>query len=573
MRDLIPYLKMYRKHWFGLTLGMILGLATILAAISLLTLSGWFIAASAVAGLTIARETFNYMLPGAGVRGFSMARTAGRWGERVVSHNATFKLLADLRIFFFRKLTPLIPGRQTNLRDADLLNRLVADVDAMDHVYLRLVSPLIVGVLSLIAVTVFLSWFDLTIGLTLGAILLALMLLLPVIFYRLGKRNGEALTYSKANYRITLLDWIQGQAELLLFNAEERYRVQAESEQQSLLTAQRKMANLTGVANAILMAATGWTLVLITWIAADGVGGNPPDPFVAMVAFATMASFELMMPVAGAFQYLGQTLTSARRLNEIIEAKPDTPFDPNGYQAKAQGNIAIENISYTYYGSEQPVLKQVNLSLKQGEKLAILGRTGCGKSTLLQLLTRNWDPQQGQISLDGIPLPQWQEGALRSAMTVVSQRVDVFNGSLRENLLLAKPQASDAECMQALEQVGLTTLLDGQGLDTWLGEGGRQISGGERRRLGIARALLHDAPILLMDEPTEGLDRKTEQQILELLLEHAKDKTVIFITHRLIGLDEMDQICLMDEGRIIEHGKHQQLLAQKGRYAELCQRL
>lgn len=399
------------------------------------------------------------------------------------------------------------------------------------------------------------------------------MLLLPVIFYRLGKRNGEALTYSKANYRITLLDWIQGQAELLLFNAEERYRVQAESEQQSLLTAQRKMANLTGVANAILMAATGWTLVLITWIAADGVGGNPPNPFVAMVAFATMASFELMMPVAGAFQYLGQTLTSARRLNEIIEAKPDTPFDPNGYQAKAQGNIAIENISYTYYGSEQPVLKQVNLSLKQGEKLAILGRTGCGKSTLLQLLTRNWDPQQGQISLDGIPLPQWQEGALRSAMTVVSQRVDVFNGSLRENLLLAKPQASDAECVQALEQVGLTTLLDGQGLDTWLGEGGRQISGGERRRLGIARALLHDAPILLMDEPTEGLDRKTEQQILELLLEHAKDKTVIFITHRLIGLDEMDQICLMDEGRIIEHGKHQQLLAQKGRYAELCQRL
>ncbi|BBC39381.1 cysteine/glutathione ABC transporter ATP-binding protein/permease CydC [Photobacterium damselae subsp. piscicida] len=573
MRDLIPYLKMYRKHWFGLTLGMILGLATILAAISLLTLSGWFIAASAVAGLTIARETFNYMLPGAGVRGFSMARTAGRWGERVVSHNATFKLLADLRIFFFRKLTPLIPGRQTNLRDADLLNRLVADVDAMDHVYLRLVSPLIVGVLSLVAVTVFLSWFDLTIGLTLGAILLALMLLLPVIFYRLGKRNGEALTYSKANYRITLLDWIQGQAELLLFNAEERYRVQAESEQQSLLTAQRKMANLTGVANAILMAATGWTLVLITWIAADGVGGNPPDPFVAMVAFATMASFELMMPVAGAFQYLGQTLTSARRLNEIIEAKPDTPFDPNGYQAKAQGNIAIENISYTYYGSEQPVLKQVNLSLKQGEKLAILGRTGCGKSTLLQLLTRNWDPQQGQISLDGIPLPQWQEGALRSAMTVVSQRVDVFNGSLRENLLLAKPQASDAECVQALEQVGLTTLLDGQGLDTWLGEGGRQISGGEHRRLGIARALLHDAPILLMDEPTEGLDRKTEQQILELLLEHAKDKTVIFITHRLIGLDEMDQICLMDEGRIIEHGKHQQLLAQKGRYAELCQRL
>ncbi|WP_061013270.1 heme ABC transporter ATP-binding protein/permease CydC [Photobacterium leiognathi] len=573
MRDLIPYLKLYRKHWFGLTLGMILGLATILAAISLLTLSGWFIAASAVAGLTIARETFNYMLPGAGVRGFSMARTAGRWGERVVSHNATFKLLADLRLFFFRKLTPLIPGRQTNLRDADLLNRLVADVDAMDHIYLRLVSPLVIGVLGIAAITAFLSWFDLTIGLTLGGILLVLMIVLPIIFYRLGKRNGEQLTFAKANYRIKLLDWLQGHAELLLFNAESRYRQQAEAEQDQLLAAQRKMASLTGLANGILMAVTGWTLVVILWIAADGIGSHAPDPFVAMVAFATMASFEMMMPVAGAFQYLGQTLTSAKRLNEIIEATPDTVFDPNGYHGDAQGALQIENVSYTYYGSTQAVVKNVSIDLKQGEKLALLGRTGCGKSTLLQLITRSWDPQQGQILLDGKPLPEWSEASLRKAITVVSQRVDIFNGSLRENLVLAKPNGTDAEFTEALVQVGLSALLEDKGLDTWLGDGGRQISGGERRRLGIARALLHDAPILLMDEPTEGLDRRTEQQILALLLEHAKDKTVLFITHRLVGLDQMDQICLMDEGEIIERGKHQELLAQKGRYAELCNRI
>ena len=573
MRDLIPYLKLYRKHWFGLTLGMLLGLATILAAISLLTLSGWFIAASAVAGLTIARETFNYMLPGAGVRGFSMARTAGRWGERVVSHNATFKLLADLRLFFFRKLTPLIPGRQANLRDADLLNRLVADVDAMDHIYLRLVSPLVIGILGIAAITAFLSWFDPTIGLTLGGILLSLMFILPILFYRLGKRNGEQLTVAKANYRIKLLDWLQGHAELLLFNAEPRYRQQAEAEQDQLLAAQRKMASLTGLANGMLMAATGWTLVVILWIAADGIGGHAPDPFVAMVAFATMASFEMMMPVAGAFQYLGQTITSAKRLNEIIEATPDTVFDPNGYHGDAQGELKIENVSYTYYGSTQTVVKNVSIDLKQGEKLALLGRTGCGKSTLLQLLTRSWDPQQGQISIDGKPLPTWSEGALRKAITVVSQRVDIFNGSLRENLVLAKPNGTDAEFTEALIQVGLSPLLEDKGLDTWLGEGGRQISGGERRRLGIARALLHDAPILLMDEPTEGLDRRTEQQILALLLEHAKDKTVLFITHRLVGLDQMDQICLMDEGEIIERGKHQALLAQNGRYAELCNRI
>ena len=138
-----------------------------------------------------------------------------------------------------------------------------------------------------------------------------------------------------------------------------------------------------------------------------------------------------------------------------------------------------------------------------------------------------------------------------------------FNGSLRENLLLAKPAGSDEEFSEVLEKVGLEALLEGKGLDTWLGEGGRQISGGERRRIGIARALLHDAPILLMDEPTEGLDRRTEQQIMSLLLEHAKDKTVLFITHRLVGLEHMDHICLMDEGEIIEQGKHQALLKEK----------
>ncbi|MEC6832051.1 heme ABC transporter ATP-binding protein/permease CydC [Photobacterium toruni] len=574
MRDLIPYLKLYRKHWFGLTLGMILGLLTLLSAISLLTLSGWFIAASAVAGLTlIGSQTFNYMVPGAGVRGFSMARTAGRWGERVVSHNATFKLLADLRLFFFRKLTPLIPGRHANLRDADLLNRLVADVDAMDHVYLRLVSPLIIGVLGIVLVTGFLAWFDPTIGFTLGGILLALMIILPLVFYRLGKRNGETLTYAKANYRITLLDWIQGHAELLLFNAEERYRQQAEAEQDKLLDAQRKMAGLTGLANGLLMAATGWTLVLILWIAANGIAGHAPNPFVAMVAFTTMASFEMMMPVAGAFQYLGQTLSSAKRLNEIIEATPDTVFDPKGYNAIAKGNINFTDISYTYYGSDKPVVKHLSLDIKQGQKLALLGRTGCGKSTLLQLLTRSWDPQQGSISIDGVPLPTWSEPALRNAITVVSQRVDLFNGSLRENLVLAKPDASDQQFVDVLNKVGLNSLLDDNGLDTWLGDGGRHISGGERRRIGIARALLHDAPILLLDEPTEGLDRRTEQQILSLLLEFAKDKTVVFITHRLVGLDSMDQICLMDEGEIIERGQHQQLLAQNGRYAELCRRI
>ncbi|MBY7923682.1 heme ABC transporter ATP-binding protein/permease CydC [Vibrio fluvialis] len=573
MRDLLPYLKLYKKHWFGLTLGMLLAFVTLCASIGLLTLSGWFLSAAAVAGLTIARETFNYMLPGAFVRGFAMGRTAGRWGERVVSHNATFKLLTDLRIFFFEKLAPMIPGRVSNLRDADLLNRLVADIDAMDHVYLRLISPVTVGVLGIAALTTLLCWFDMALGLTLGGVLLVLLLVWPVMFYKLGKRNGAELTQHKAEMRVATLDWLQGYSELTIFGAESRYRDAIYAAQEKLLANQKVNASFTGLASALLMLANGWTLVLMLWLAADGVNGQAPDPMIALVVFATMASVELLMPIAGAFQHLGQTLTSARRLNEIILSEPDVKFPSEETRHTGQFDISFENLTFNYSGGEQPALKDVSLTIPAGNKVAIVGQTGSGKSTLIQLLCRYWDAQQGDIRIAGTRLQEWKESDLRAAISVVSQRVDILNGSLRDNLIMAKPTANDNELIAMLERVGLGKLLEAPGLDAWLGDGGRQLSGGEKRRIGIARALLHDGPILLLDEPTEGLDKQTEQQIMALFQSHFENKTVIFITHRLVELETMDAVCLIEQGEIVEHGSHQALLAQQGRYFQLNQTL
>ncbi|EKO3367818.1 cysteine/glutathione ABC transporter ATP-binding protein/permease CydC [Vibrio fluvialis] len=573
MRDLLPYLKLYKKHWFGLTLGMLLAFVTLCASIGLLTLSGWFLSAAAVAGLTIARETFNYMLPGAFVRGFAMGRTAGRWGERVVSHNATFKLLTDLRIFFFEKLAPMIPGRVSNLRDADLLNRLVADIDAMDHVYLRLISPVTVGVLGIAALTTLLCWFDMALGLTLGGVLLVLLLVWPVMFYKLGKRNGAELTQHKAEMRVATLDWLQGYSELTIFGAESRYRDAIYAAQEKLLANQKVNASFTGLASALLMLANGWTLVLMLWLAADGVNGQAPDPMIALVVFATMASVELLMPIAGAFQHLGQTLTSARRLNEIILSEPDVKFPSEETRHSGQFDITFENLTFNYSGGEQPALKDVSLTIPAGNKVAIVGQTGSGKSTLIQLLCRYWDAQQGDIRIAGTRLQEWKESDLRAAISVVSQRVDILNGSLRDNLIMAKPTANDNELSAMLERVGLGKLLEAPGLDAWLGDGGRQLSGGEKRRIGIARALLHDGPILLLDEPTEGLDKQTEQQIMALFKSHFENKTVIFITHRLVELETMDTVCLIEQGEIVEHGSHQALLAQQGRYFQLNQTL
>lgn len=573
MRELLPYLKLYKKHWFGLSLGMLLAFLTVAASIGLLTLSGWFLSAAAVAGLTIARQTFNYMLPGAFVRGFAMGRTAGRWGERVVSHNATFKLLTDLRVFFFSKLAPLIPGRISNLRDADLLNRLVADIDAMDHVYLRLVSPMVVGTLGIMALSALVCWFDNQLGLILGAILFALLLAWPLVFYKLGKRNGSELTQHKADLRIATLDWLQGYSELTLFGAEQRYRDVIVTTQEKLLKNQFVNAHFSGLAQALLLLANGWTLVLMLWLAADGVGGNTPDPMIALVAFATMASVELLMPIAGAFQHLGQTLTSARRLNDIILSEPEVQFTQQDVAHNGEFSLAYQGVSFHYPDSQTQVLKHVDLSIPAQHRIAIVGQTGSGKSTLIQLLNRYWDVQQGTIEIGGKPLQQWSESQLRKAISVVSQRVDVLNGTLRDNLLMAKPDANDNELIQVLNRVGLEKLTLDQGLDAWLGDGGRQLSGGEKRRIGIARALLHNAPILLLDEPTEGLDKQTEQQIMSLFEQHFIGKTVVFITHRLVNLDKMDSICLIEHGEIVEHGSHQALVEQRGRYYQLTQTL
>ncbi|NOH53117.1 cysteine/glutathione ABC transporter ATP-binding protein/permease CydC [Vibrio coralliilyticus] len=573
MRDLVPYLKLYKKHWFGLSLGMLLAFLTLFASIGLLTLSGWFLSAAAVAGLTIARETFNYMLPGAFVRGFAMGRTAGRWGERVVSHNATFKLLTDLRIFFFSKLAPLIPGRVSNLRDADLLNRLVADIDAMDHVYLRLVSPMVVGTLGILGLTTLICWFDMELGLTLGAILMALLLIWPVLFYKLGKTNGAELTQNKADLRIATLDWLQGYSELTLFGAEERYRNAILNVQERLLKNQYFNAHFAGLAQALLMLANGWTIVLMLWLAADGVGGNMPDPMVALVVFATMASVELLMPIAGAFQHLGQTLTSARRLNDIILSEPDVQFPEQNTQHDNAYSIEYENVTFRYPDGDSNTLQDISLQIPAKHRIAVVGQTGSGKSTLMQLLNRYWDTQQGDIKIAGQSIRHWSESQLRQAISVVSQRVDILNGTLRDNVLMASPDATDEALSESLTKVGLEKLLDDQGLDTWLGDGGRQLSGGEKRRIGIARALLHNGPILLLDEPTEGLDKQTEQQIMQLFEQHFEDKTVVFITHRLVDLDKMDSICLIEQGQIVEHGSHQALLEKQGRYFALNQTL
>ncbi|PWC18644.1 cysteine/glutathione ABC transporter ATP-binding protein/permease CydC [Brenneria roseae subsp. roseae] len=566
-----PFLTLYRRHIWRLSLGIILAIVTLLASIGLLALSGWFLAGAALAGVA-GLYTFNYMLPAAGVRGAAITRTAGRYAERLVSHDATFRVLQHLRVFTFSRILPLSPGGIAQFRQAELLNRLVADVDTLDHLYLRVISPLVSALLVILIVTYGLSWLDVSLALTLCAITLALLLILPVAFYQAGKTIGQDLTTLRAQYRIQLTTWLQGQAELTVFGALSLFRQQLARLESQWLRRQQQQTNLAGLSQALMILCSGLTVTLILWLAAAGVGGDTqPGALIALFVFASLAVFEALAPVAGAFQHMGQVIASATRVDHIIRQTPMVTFPPQGPPTVAAASLVLHNVGFTYPGQPLPALQGISLTIRAGEHIALLGRTGCGKSTLLQLLTRAWDGGQGEIALNGQPLSSWAEDELRAMMSVVPQRVHIFSATLRDNLLLAAPDANDERLAAVLQQIGLDKLLENEGLNSWYGEGGRQLSGGEQRRIGLARALLHSAPLVLLDEPTEGLDAETERRILRLLRQHCAGKTLIVITHRLYELESMDRICVMDGGQIIEEGSHRTLMEQQGRYWQFRQ--
>lgn len=573
MRVLLPFLALYRRHWLMLLLGIILAILTLLASIGLLTLSGWFLAGTSLAGFA-GIYSFNYMLPAAGVRGAAIFRTAGRYFERLVSHDATFRVLSHLRVFTFKKILPLSPGGIARFRQGELLNRLVADVETLDHLYIRVISPIIAAFVVIMAIMFGLGLIDARLANTLGGIMLTLLIVLPFVFYYAGKPIGRDLTDLRGQYRTVLTSMLQGQAELTVFGALPRFRQNLAQLEAKWLHRQAQQANLTGLSQSLMILASGLTATLILWLAAGGIDNSfMPEALIALFTFCALAAFEALAPVTVAFQHLGQVMTSATRISHLIEQKPDVTFPEKGGETNNSATLTMHNICFTYPTQPMQVINHVDLTIEAGQHIALLGKTGCGKSTLLQLINRAFDPTHGTIRLNNLPIADYDEATLRSMMSVVPQRVHVFSHTLRENLLMAKEQATDEELKHVLQQVGLGQLLENdEGLNAWMGDGGRQLSGGEQRRLGLARALLHNAPLVLLDEPTEGLDADTEQQILALLHQHCQGKAVLMITHRLHGLDKMDKICVMDGGKIVETGTHASLLQQQGHYAKFHQR-
>ena len=576
MRALLPFLRLFKFAKLPLFLGLVLMITGLASSIGLLTTSGWFLAATAIAGLG---TLFNFFYPSASVRGLAISRTLFRYFEKLVTHDATFRILAKLRVQVFEKIIPLNPAVLNRYRNSDLLNRLVSDVDTLDSLYLRLIAPFITAIFVILAMCIGLSFINAPLALGLGISLLLLVFVIPTVFYQLGKKFGDKLVHSRALYRTQFLEFIQAQAELLLFNAEDKLKDNMAKTETNWQADQQKEANLSGFSTALSLFLNGLIIAAMLWFSSQAEFGNDEYrmAFIALFTFAALASFEILMPLGSAFLHIGQVIASAERVTDIIEQRPLVTFNGKAeFDQNATILIEAKDLSFTYPERQNRALENLNLTIQKGKKIAILGKTGSGKSTLLQLLVRNYDANQGELFLAGKPIADYAEDTLCSQFCFLTQRVHVFSDTLRQNLQFASAvNISDEKMIEVLNQVGLGKLLEQeQGLDIWLGDGGRPLSGGEQRRLGLARILLNDAPILLLDEPTEGLDRETERQILRLILAHAANKTLIMVTHRLTAIEQFDELCVIDEAKLIEKGTYTELLQlEKGFFKQLVERV
>lgn len=554
MKRLFPFLLLYSNHSRRLLLGTILAITSLSASIGLLSLSGWFLAASFLVGSTI---LFNFFYPSSGVRGLAIGRTISRYFERLVTHDATFRVLAELRISVFKKLIPLSPSGLNHFRNSELLNRLVADVDTLDTLYLNLLSPFISAIMVITFIAIGLSFVSALLAVIICSTLLALLFIFPAIFYRLGQKSGKKIIQARAEYRSQFIEWIQLNAEFLLFGLVPQMTQKLEKTEQTWLHSQSKESQLTGFSNALLTFINGilvCVVFLLVTTAIDASSADNPEALVALVIFCVMASAEILMPIGIAFLHLGQLITAAERLNNLIEQRPLVEFNGSTRWQKIAENqplVRFEKVTFNYPSNHQATLNGLSFEVNKGQKVAILGKTGSGKSTIFQLLNRHYDPTSGQILLANCNVADYPEAILRSHLVTLSQRVHIFSQTLRDNLLMGNPQATDEQLKLVLEQVELAYLLQEQDLDLWLGEGGRPLSGGEQRRLGLARVLLSNAELVLLDEPTEGLDRETEQQILMLIFAHCQARTLLMITHRLQGLERFDRVYRIDNGQLL----------------------
>ena len=566
-RTAVRLLRLVAPFGWWMALAVALGAATVASGVGLLATSAYVISAAAlhpsIADLSVAIT---------GVRFFGLARGVFRYLERYVSHAVNFRLLARLRVWFYTAIEPLAPAQLMHYKSGDLLARAVADIETLQDFYVRVIAP--PAVAAVIGLAMAASLWPVHPGLAGVVVVFAGLagLGLPLVVGLAARGSGQGLVAGRAALNAGLVDDIQGLADLAANGQEERALAVLDAQAKELGRRQRQMAWIGGLQSGLssVLAYGGVWAALAAGIALVEAG-RLSGVYLAVVVLAVSASFEAVQPLPAAAQALEAALTAARRLFAVADTAPLVAEPVRPAPAPATSGLAARGLSFSYGAGERPALLDVSFELPPGKRLAVVGPSGAGKSTLVNVLLRLAECGAGQIWLDGRDLREYAQADVRQLVGVVPQRTHLFNATLGENIRLARPAASPDDIRRAAQAAELHDFIAGlpEGYDTWIGERGVRLSGGQRQRLAIARALLRDAPLLVLDEPTANVDPATERALLRTLLANAGGRSLLLITHRLVGLDALDEILVLDQGRGVQRGTHAELVATDGLYRRL----
>jgi thiol reductant ABC exporter CydC subunit len=544
LRRLLVLVGVPRKR---VALAVLLGALTILCGVGLMATAGYLISRAAerpaILSLTVAIVV---------VRVFGLARPVARYLERLSSHDLAFRALGRARHRVYERIEPLAPAQLRGDRQGDLLSRLVADVDSLQNLHLRGIGPPLVAVAaSAVSVAVAAAILPAA-GLMLAIGLFAAGLAVPAVGGLAARRGGREAA-ARGELTAELIETLAGSAELAAYGRQDDRLHRLYSADRGLVRLARRAALADGAADGLRFVLTGATVagVLAVAVSAHASGGLD-RVLIALLALLALASFEAIQPLGEAARELGETVAAGRRLLELIDREPavTNPDEPLPLPA-APFTVALEGVRARYAPGEPPALDGFTLKLDPGRRIALVGPSGAGKTTVTNLLLRFLDPECGRVTLAGSDLRAYRQEDVRSAIAVAGQDAHLFSTTIRDNVRLARPGASDQELEQALDaaRIGDWVRSLPEGLDTLVGEQGRELSGGQRQRIALARALLADAPVLVLDEPTAHLDEPTAERLLEDILSASGERSVLLITHRPEGLDLVDEVVVLDGGK------------------------
>ncbi|NMA68724.1 MAG: thiol reductant ABC exporter subunit CydC [Desulfitobacterium sp.] len=560
--------------WRRAALALLLSALTVSSHIGLMATSSYLLARAA-----LQPHIMELTLTIVGVRFFGISRAVFRYFERLISHDVTFRILSRLRVMIYEGIEP-IGSSLRSFRSGDLLSRIIGDVESLQNLFLKVLLPPLVAIVVLLGYGVFLGKYDQGFAYILAGAFLAIGLLLPWVVRLLGRNVGAMRVKGKGALHTAILDALQGMTEILAFSQTKKVLEGVTKAQEQLSASDRKNAKITGFTNALvgvisnlgMLAVVAWGVLLVQEGRLDGI-------YLGMLALGVLSSFEAVAPLPTSQHYVEETQVAGERLHTLIqkgqEIREEEEEKKKNYYLQEippiNGQVEFKRVSFRYNQDEPWVLEELSFSIPQGKKVGIVGKSGVGKSTLVNLLLGFAKQEKGDIYLDGFNIAEIPPERLREFFNVVSKKSHLFHATIRENLLVAKIDGTDEELSASakIAQIHEDIINLPQGYDTLIGESGMLLSGGQQQRLAIARMLLKDAPIVIFDEATSGLDPLLEKELIQRCLERLKDKTVLIIAHHLETLRELDEILVLDHGRLAERGTHEDLLQQNGVYKAL----